>query len=198
MSRVLNDVGALDGILGSTLLSLVTALCTMTASLVFMFFLSWQLSLVTLVVFPFVALFLRLGSRPIYMRQKAVQERFGLITAQIQEILGVSGMLLVKSFGRQRYERDRFTEANDELLENGSHLGDGRSMDLDGTLHRLASWSYRPRPRRDHTRGRPFHFSGDADRLRHHRGSRVLECVDQDLGWPHHDYRLIADVDPDL
>ena len=115
MSRVLNDVGALDGILGSTLLSLVTALCTMTASLVFMFFLSWQLSLVTLVVFPFVALFLRLGSRPIYMRQKAVQERFGLITAQIQEILGVSGMLLVKSFGRQRYERDRFTEANNEL-----------------------------------------------------------------------------------
>jgi ATP-binding cassette, subfamily B, bacterial len=115
MSRVLNDVGALDGLLGSTLVILVAGLCTMVASLVLMFLLSWQLSLVTLVVFPLVAVSLRLGSRPIYMRQRAVQERFGHITAQIQEILGVSGILLVKSFGRESYERERFTEANEEL-----------------------------------------------------------------------------------
>ncbi|HEX3795195.1 MAG TPA: ABC transporter ATP-binding protein [Acidimicrobiales bacterium] len=115
LSRVLNDVGGLDGILGATLLSIVTALCTTTAALVLMFLLCWQLSLVTLILFPLVALSLRLAGRPIYHRQREVQEQFANITDQLQEVLGVSGILLVKSFGREDEERDRFTSANNEL-----------------------------------------------------------------------------------
>lgn len=117
LSRVLNDVGGIDDILGTTLLSLVTALCTMIASLVLMFVLNWQLSLVTLFLFPVVALALRMASRPIYQRRWAVQERFGGLTALLQEILGVSGILLVKSFGREGAERARFSVANDELRQ---------------------------------------------------------------------------------
>jgi ATP-binding cassette subfamily B protein len=117
LSRVLNDVGTLDGIVGTTLLTLVAAACTMAASLVLMFILSWQLSLVTLFVFPVVAVSLRVAGRPIFDRRRAVQESFARLTGQLQEILGISGILLVKSFGREGKERARFSAANDDLRQ---------------------------------------------------------------------------------
>ncbi|HEV8064956.1 MAG TPA: ABC transporter ATP-binding protein, partial [Acidimicrobiales bacterium] len=115
LSRLLNDVGGIDGIIGSTLLALVGAACTLSASLVLMFVLSWQLTLVSLLLFPLVVVSLRISSRPIYHRRQAVQERFASLTSHLQEVLGISGMLLVKSFGRQEDERGRFATANEEL-----------------------------------------------------------------------------------
>jgi ATP-binding cassette subfamily B protein len=115
MSQVLNDIGGIDEMFGTVLLNLATSSCVLAASLVVMFFLSWQLALLALLLFPLVALALRLGARPIYLRRMAVQEQFARLTAYLGEMLGPSGIMLIKSLGRDQDERQRFAEANTRM-----------------------------------------------------------------------------------
>jgi ATP-binding cassette subfamily B protein len=115
MSKIINDVEGIDTLIGSTMLSLVTSTCAVAASLVLMFILSWQLSLVTLILFPILAVVLRLTRHTIYYRRLAVQEQFARITSYLHEILGPSGITLVKSLGRESHETARFHEANAEM-----------------------------------------------------------------------------------
>jgi len=44
-----------------------------------------------------------------------VQEQYGELTAYLQEVLGLSGVMLVRGLSRQRTERDRFAALNAEL-----------------------------------------------------------------------------------
>ncbi len=112
MSQVLNDIGGIDEVFGTVLLNLATSSCVLGASLIVMFVLSWQLALLSLVLFPMVALALRLGARSIYRRRMAVQEQFARLTVYLGEMLGPSGIMLIKSLGRNQDERRRFAEAN--------------------------------------------------------------------------------------
>jgi ATP-binding cassette subfamily B protein len=115
MSKIINDVEGIDTLIGSTMLSLVTSTCAVMASLVLMFILSWQLSLLTLILFPILAVVLRLTRHSIHYRREAVQVQFARITSYLYEILGPSGMTLVKSLGRENHERSRFHAANIEM-----------------------------------------------------------------------------------
>ncbi len=117
MSKIINDVEGIDALIGSTMLSLVTSTCAVLASLVLMFILSWQLSLLTLVLFPILAVVLRLTRHSIYYRRQAVQVQFARITSYLHEILGPSGITLVKSLGREKHERQRFEGANAEMRQ---------------------------------------------------------------------------------
>jgi ATP-binding cassette subfamily B protein len=112
MSQVLNDIGGIDEVFGTVLLNIATSSCVLAASLVLMFVLSWQLAALSLVLFPLVALALRLGAHSIYRRRMAVQEQLARLTGYLGEMLGPSGIMLIKSLGRGQDERRRFGEAN--------------------------------------------------------------------------------------
>ncbi len=139
MSRVLNDVGRIDGMISTTLLSLVTSGLTVTASVAVMFLFSWQLTLVTVLIFPVVAVAVRLASRRVFFRGNLVQVQFGELTGYLHELLGPAAMMVVKSFGRERYEMARFAEANEKmrLLEIESGMA-GRWANLVITTLRSA------------------------------------------------------------
>jgi ATP-binding cassette, subfamily B, bacterial len=115
MSRVLNDVGRIDGMISTTLFSMVTSALSVAASLAVMFYFSWQLTLVTVMIFPVVAVAVRLASRSVYHRSNLVQAQFADITSYLQELLGPAAAMVVKSFGRERYEKARFAEANEQM-----------------------------------------------------------------------------------
>lgn len=115
MSRVLNDVGRIDGMISTTLFSMVTSALSVAASLAVMFYFSWQLTLVTFMIFPVVVVAVRLASRSVYHRSNLVQAQFADITAYLQELLGPAAAMVVKSFGRERYEKARFAEANEQM-----------------------------------------------------------------------------------
>ena len=117
MSKIINDVEGIDSLIGSTMLSLVTSTCAVLAALALMFILSWQLSLLTLILFPILAVVLRLTRHSIYYRRQAVQVQFARITSYLHEILGPSGITLVKSLGREDHERSRFHAANAEMRQ---------------------------------------------------------------------------------
>jgi ATP-binding cassette subfamily B protein len=114
-SRLSNDVGGVQGVLTDTASSLLSNVATALSTLVAMFILSWQLTLLSLAILP---LFLGLSRKVGKVRREVsgqTQESLADLTAHMQETLSVSGILLSKAFGRQAYEIDRFRQENRRL-----------------------------------------------------------------------------------
>ncbi|HWF50484.1 MAG TPA: ABC transporter ATP-binding protein [Solirubrobacteraceae bacterium] len=115
LSRMLNDIGGVDTSLSTTLPTLTQAILTGITTLALMLVLSWPLTLVCLALMPFVLGPTQRAGHRISRARRAVQEQLDDVTTYLQETLGLSGMLLVRVFGRQATERGRFSRLNAEL-----------------------------------------------------------------------------------
>jgi ATP-binding cassette, subfamily B, bacterial len=108
ISRLNNDVIGAQQAFTDTLSSVVSNLISVTLVLVVMFLLSWQITLISLVILPvFVLPAKRVGRR----LSSITRESYGLnaqMNNTMTERFNVSGALLVKLFGRPAEEREAF------------------------------------------------------------------------------------------
>jgi len=121
VSRITNDVEALDQLVTDGVTSLFQNTLLLGGTAVVLFFLDWRLALATLVVIPLMAgitAWFRVRSNRAYRR---VRERLGLVTATLAE--DISGMRVVQSFTREprnqqsfRGIAERYREANYETV----------------------------------------------------------------------------------
>jgi ATP-binding cassette, subfamily B, bacterial len=115
-SRLANDVGGVQAVVTDTATSTISNLTTVLATVIGMFVLSWQLTLLSLGLLPvFVFLTTRVGAvrREV---SKETQESLAEMSSMVQETLSVSGVLLTKTYGRQRQEVARFDKENQRLV----------------------------------------------------------------------------------
>jgi ATP-binding cassette subfamily B protein len=116
-SRLANDVGGVQSVLSETASSILGNVVTVLAALVAMVLLSWQLTLVAVLLLPlFVLLQVRVGR----VRRRLAgrtQESLSEMTALTQESLSISGVLLAKVFNRQAYELARYRAENARQVE---------------------------------------------------------------------------------
>jgi ATP-binding cassette subfamily B protein len=116
-SRLANDVGGVQNVVTSTASSILSNVVTVTSSLVAMVVLSWQLTVVSLILVPlFVYLTWRVG-RVRRAVTAQTQESMAEMSAITQETLSVSGILLAKVFERRADEIERYRRANERLAE---------------------------------------------------------------------------------
>jgi len=115
LSRIVNDVAVVSSALSDTLVGGVAAGLAAGTTVGLMIVLDWRLALVALVLSMLAIGPTRKAGRRIGAAQNAVQEQLSSMTAYLSETLGLSGMLLVRAFGRHAAERDRFTALNAEL-----------------------------------------------------------------------------------
>lgn len=111
-SRLQNDVGGVASTLQSMITSVVGNTVTVIAAVVAMLLLSWQLTVVALILMPILVIVQRRVGQVRARIATATQESLSEMTAMTQESLGVSGILLAKSFGQQRAEGERFRAVN--------------------------------------------------------------------------------------
>ena len=111
-SRLQNDVGGVANVLSNTVSSVVGNVVTVIASLITMLVLSWQLTLVALVLMPFLVIAQRRVGQIRARIATQTQESLSDMTAITQESLSVSGVLLAKAFGRQDDESRRYADEN--------------------------------------------------------------------------------------
>src|SRR5712691_2347899 len=114
-SRLANDVGGVQSVVTDTAASILSNVVIIISTLVAMLILSWQLTVLSLILLP---LFLWLTYRVGKARQQvaaSTQKSLADMSAITEETLSVSGILLTKAFGRQRYEIDRFRDENQRL-----------------------------------------------------------------------------------
>jgi ATP-binding cassette subfamily B protein len=115
ISRITNDVEALDQLVTDGVTTLVQSTLFLLGTSVILFFLDWRLALATLTVMPlmFVATaFFRVYSARAY---RAVRERLGLVTATLAE--DISGMRVVQAFRRERTNERNFHKVNAHYRE---------------------------------------------------------------------------------
>src|SRR3954471_8198656 len=115
MSRLENDVGRIDDVVSSTIFGLVEAALTVSATFGLMLWLDWRLALVSRSGLPRAVLPARRIGRLAYQARQQTQSKISELTVYLQEILGISGILLVKAFAREPAERARFDALNDEV-----------------------------------------------------------------------------------
>ncbi|HEY8448834.1 MAG TPA: ABC transporter ATP-binding protein [Thermomicrobiales bacterium] len=114
-SRLSNDVGGVQQVVTETATSIVSNLATAISTIVAMWLISWQLSLLSLGLLP---IFLLLTYKVGTLRRElaaTTQRTVADLTALTEETLSVSGVLLTKVFGRQQYQAERFRAENARL-----------------------------------------------------------------------------------
>ncbi len=115
-SRLANDVAGVRTVLTDTATTILQNTVTVVAAFVAMVLLSWQLTILTLVLMPlFVVVQLRVGRRRQRLARRT-QESLSEMTAITEEALSVSGILLSKVFGRADAETERYRRANREQV----------------------------------------------------------------------------------
>ncbi|MET0673809.1 MAG: ABC transporter ATP-binding protein [Microbacterium pygmaeum] len=111
-SRLQNDVGGVSGVLTNTVTSILGNVVTVIASLVAMIIIDWRLTLIAVVMMPFLVIVQRRVGQVRARIAGETQESLSELTAITQETLSVSGILLSKSFNRQRTESARYGAEN--------------------------------------------------------------------------------------
>jgi ABC-type multidrug transport system fused ATPase/permease subunit len=112
ISRMTNDVEALDSLVTDSVVTLFQASLTLIGAVAVLLYLDLKLALLTFCVVPLVAggsLWFRLSSAGAFRRTR---ETIGAITAYLQETL--SGIRVVRSFGQEPLHEARFAELNED------------------------------------------------------------------------------------
>src|SRR6266480_2807825 len=116
-SRLSNDVGGVQNVVTDTATSVVSNISTALSTIIAMLFISPLLTLISLGLLPiFLWITYKIGNVR-RTTSKETQESMASLTAMMQETLSVSGILLTKTFGRQKYAQDRFEKENQNLTD---------------------------------------------------------------------------------
>ncbi|HTK08334.1 MAG TPA: ABC transporter ATP-binding protein [Ktedonobacteraceae bacterium] len=116
-SRLSNDVGGVQGVVTSTATTIVTNVSTVVSTIIAMAYLSPLLTLVSLGLLPLFLWITRKVGNVRRATSKETQKSMASLTAMMQETLSVSGILLVKTFGRQKYTREQFETENQKFTD---------------------------------------------------------------------------------
>jgi ATP-binding cassette subfamily B protein len=110
VSRLTNDIEALDQLVTDGVASLVQNTLVLIGSAAILIWLDWRLALATLAVFPAMAIATSIFRRRSTRAYRRVRERLANVTATLQE--DISGMRVVQAFAREPGRHERFRGIN--------------------------------------------------------------------------------------
>ena len=116
ISRLTNDVEALDQLVTDGVASLVQSSLTLIGTAILLFVLDWRLALATLAVIPFMAVGTALFRRYSTRAYRAVREHLGLVTATLAE--DIAGMRVVQAFSREQMNIRNFREVSERYRQS--------------------------------------------------------------------------------
>jgi len=119
MSRLNNDVIGAQRAISNTLVTIISNLFSLIATLSIMLALEWRLTLLGLAILPLFLLPARRVGRALRRLRRKSLEQNAEMNATMNETLNISGALLVKLFGREREERRRFSQQAGEVRDIG-------------------------------------------------------------------------------
>jgi len=111
ISRVTNDVGKLQSAIVDGAVSIIYQFFTFVGAIAYLFYLNVRLTLILVIILPAITLVLNTFNKKIRRVSRQVQIKIADISDVLQETL--SAVRVVKSFGREDYEYDRFSIEND-------------------------------------------------------------------------------------
>ena len=120
IQRATSDVEMVKGFLADQLVTFVRLFMTILFSLIFMFRVSTRLATVTLISVPLIVGFSLWFNLTIGKHFKDCDESEGVLSTIVQENL--TGVRVVRAFGRERMEQDRFADQNKIVTDKWEKL----------------------------------------------------------------------------
>jgi ATP-binding cassette subfamily B protein len=126
MSRATNDLSAVRMMIGPAVMYASSTGLTFVVAAILMLSIDPRLTLLALVPLPFVSIVVRYFGAAIHHRFEKIQEQLSDISAVTQESL--AGVRVVRAYGQEAFEIERFRRSNDEYLaRNRSLIAAGKS-----------------------------------------------------------------------
>ena len=120
MSRATNDLNAVRMMVGPAVMYTASTVLTFVAALTLMISISPRLTLWSLVPLPFVSLSVKYFGSAIHRRFERIQAQLSEVSAVAQEAL--SGVRVVRAYGQETAELERFRQSNLEYLRRNRSL----------------------------------------------------------------------------
>ena len=133
LSRITNDVDTISQTLNQSLSQIITSTVTVLGILVMMFSISWQMSLVALLVLPLaggVITLIAKSSQKQFLRQ---QTQLGELNGHIEEMYG--GHQVMRVFNGQKKSIAKFSKINNRLQESA-----WRAQFFSGLIHPIINF----------------------------------------------------------
>lgn len=115
MTRMTSDVEIVRQYVGRGFLQLLSAIVMLVGTAAAMFLINWKLALIVLGMIPLIFAIFMVMVRKVFPISREVQKKLGQLNSILQENL--AGMRVVKAFARQAYELERYSDQNQELLD---------------------------------------------------------------------------------
>ena len=112
VSRLINDVLAMNEVLTNGLLSLFTDILLLVSTIAIMFYLSPRLALVTVAVVPIMVIAIWIFTQRAKVAYRRTRQTVGAVAAGFQE--NVDGVRVVQAFSREGVNEDQFDRLNED------------------------------------------------------------------------------------
>ncbi len=117
ITRMTSDISGVERVVTSTFASILSNTITLIAAVIIMFRENWILALVGAAVIPLFTIPTRWAGKTRWELTQESQECNDEINGILNETLSVSGQLLVKLFGQEKKEYDRYEGANRRMIK---------------------------------------------------------------------------------
>lgn len=114
-SRLSNDINGVQTVINDTAVATVANLASLVSIILAMFFLSPALTIVSLCSLPFFIWITYKVGKTRRVLSKETQKSAASLAVIMQEMLSISGIILIKTFGRQKYAQEYFAKENQAL-----------------------------------------------------------------------------------
>jgi len=128
LSIITNDIDTLGMNLNQSITQIITSICTLIGVAIMMLSISWQMTLISMIVMPIGAILVKIivGKSQKYFKMQ--QDYLGHVNSQVEEVF--SGLTIVKAFNGEEKAREEFAKANAQLYKSA-----WRSQFLSGLMH---------------------------------------------------------------
>jgi len=128
LSRVTNDVDTISRTLNQSLTQIITSITTVVGVMIMMFSISWQLTLIALLILPISTGLIAIVVKASQKYFKKQQSYLGKVNGHVEEMYG--GHIVVKAFNGEEDSIRTFDKFNDELYDSA-----WKSQFLSGMMH---------------------------------------------------------------
>ena len=116
ITRMTSDISGVERVVTSTFTSILSNSITLVVAIIIMFRENWILATVGILVIPLFTIPTRWAGKTRWELTQDAQECNDEVNGILNETLSVSGQLLVKLFGKEEYEYNRYKNVNQRMI----------------------------------------------------------------------------------
>ncbi|MBE5826154.1 MAG: ABC transporter ATP-binding protein [Butyrivibrio sp.] len=117
ITRMTSDIDGVETVIANTFTSIISNVMTLVVALVAMFQRNYLLAIIGIIIVPLFTIPTRRAGKTRWTLTRESQACNDEINGILNETMSVSGQLLVKLFGKEEYEYDRYSKANDRMVK---------------------------------------------------------------------------------